>query len=164
MLGCVMSHRNVCEQMLASSSKRMLVLEDDVDFVPDLQEAFVGAVASGDVPLSWDLLYLGGHHLHAPQPINSRIARISRTTTSSQHAINRNMAARLFKVFQMVNEPPDITKSKMQSVCEAFTFHPPLAWQRPGMSDIEGKYTDYRDLMVRDPPQGNKNPLLGGFP
>ena len=161
MLGCAMSHRNICEQMLASSSKRMLVLEDDVDFVPDLQEVFACAVSSGDIPLTWDLLYLGGHHLQAPQSINARIARMLKTTTSSQYGITRDMAARLLKGLKVLNEPLDITMAQLQSVSAAFTFHPPLAWQRPGLSDIEGRYVDYRDRMLKEPCR--KNPLLGFF-
>jgi glycosyl transferase, family 25 len=163
MLGCAMSHRDVCASILASSDKRVLVFEDDVDFMPDLQDVFASAVADGNIPSDWDLLYLGGHHLHAPQPINSRIARITRTTTLSQYGVSRTVASRLLKALQMVNEPPDITMSKLQLVCDAFTFHPPLAWQRPGMSDIEGKHTDYTRLMLDEPRKPNLNPLLSCF-
>jgi GR25 family glycosyltransferase involved in LPS biosynthesis len=154
MLGCVLSHRNVYEAMMASSDTRILILEDDVDFVSDLQAAFERAV----IP-QWDLLYLGGYHLQQPQPVNPGIARITKTTTTSQYAVTRNMAARLVKAFQMVNEPPDITLCRFQAVSAAYTFHPPLAWQRPGMSDIEDRHTDYRDRMLGAPP--GRNPLMG---
>ena len=78
------------------------------------------------------------------------------------------MAAQLLEAVRKAQEPVDVTTAQMQAVSAAYTFHPPLAWQRPGISDVEGgRYVDYTNVMnpaVHQPAEmGNRNPLLGFF-
>ena len=35
----------------------------------------------------------------------------------------------------------------VQSQCNTYAFHPPLAWQRPSFSDIVKDHRDYSDMM-----------------
>lgn len=145
--GCLLSHRHVFEQMLASTDKRILVLEDDVNFVDDLQERFSAA----SIPL-WDMLYLGGTYIRPkkPVPVNRAIARITGgMLTTSHYGITRAMAERALRSTADLKTKMDVTLSRIHPSIEAFTFWPVLAWQRPGYSDIREKHKDYRDIMSR---------------
>lgn len=62
--GCYRSHRDLLATSLEAGLERILILEDDVTFVPD----FAARAAALDVPEDAQQLYLGGQHLARPEP------------------------------------------------------------------------------------------------
>lgn len=62
--GCYRSHLAVIQQTLDDDVERLVVLEDDVTFVPD----FADRLADLSIPTDCEQLYLGGEHLRPPQP------------------------------------------------------------------------------------------------
>lgn len=62
--GCYRSHLAVIQKALDDEVGRLVVLEDDVTFVPDFAER----LADLAIPADAEQLYLGGEHLKAPQP------------------------------------------------------------------------------------------------
>ena len=60
--GCFLSHRGCIERALASRARALLVLEDDVDFVPDFT-SLQASVARRLEDERWDFFYGGGRPL-----------------------------------------------------------------------------------------------------
>jgi len=60
MVGCAMSHIQLCVELSKSDNDFFCILEDDVELVPDFQKKFV-KVLSG-TPTGWDMIYLGHHY------------------------------------------------------------------------------------------------------
>ena len=58
--GCMASHVNIWKRAKAEGWKNVLVIEDDCDFIPDLQRIFAESLE--EVPADWDMLYFGGLH------------------------------------------------------------------------------------------------------
>jgi GR25 family glycosyltransferase involved in LPS biosynthesis len=60
--GCALSHLQIWYKLLMDTPdiKNYMVLEDDVKFLPDWETRWNAAVDAGEVPESYDILYLGG--------------------------------------------------------------------------------------------------------
>lgn len=56
-IACALSHRSVIEKAIAEKHDRILVLEDDVTVFMDGADALAKALS--ELPIDWDLLYLG---------------------------------------------------------------------------------------------------------
>lgn len=145
-VGCLKSHEMILRDIIENGYKRVLVLEDDVEFVPNLQHRFADAVSR--IPAHWDMLYLGGSHLNKPQPINNSIARISRTYTTSSYGITLELATEILSRFDNVQpHQVDVVYSHLHPIKQCYSFVPALAWQRAGHSDIHNTYVDYTEFM-----------------
>jgi len=144
--GCSLSHVGVLRDIIARGYERVLVLEDDVEFIPNVQEYFDNNVRH--IPAQWDMLYLGGNHLETPVPINEAISRITRTYTTSHYAITKKMAETVVNSVEDVNaDVVDVVYSMFHRKSQSFTFNPSIAWQRAGISDIHGVFADYTSFM-----------------
>lgn len=55
-LGCAIGHRMIYEDILRKGYRRVLILEDDVEPIPDMERSFHAVLK--ELPESWELLYL----------------------------------------------------------------------------------------------------------
>ena len=88
--GCMASHVNIWKMAKEKGWKNVLIVEDDCDFVHEVQERFTERI--NQVPLNWDLLYLGGIHetrggLYIPDKISQHIVKAKRMITTTCYAI-----------------------------------------------------------------------------
>ena len=144
-LGCSLSHANVLERMVNENMNKILVLEDDVDFIEDLQGYFAAHVNS--IPVNWNMLYFGGNHINPPVKVNSAIAKINRTYTTSSYAINRNTARAAIADIRAGRKQVDVVYSRYHPGSMCYAFVPAIAWQRTDYSDIQGGVVDYTPHM-----------------
>lgn len=148
-IGCALSHARILKTMVEHSWKNILILEDDAEFIPDLQEYFKNN--AHNIP-EWDMLYFGGNHLNEPVRINNAISRITRTYTTSHYAVNLNIAQGLINRIEQLNNQVDVAYSEFHSGTRTYAFTPAIAWQRACISDIHGVFVDYTSFMK---PKGN---------
>ena len=66
-LGCALGHRMIYEDILQQGYRRVLILEDDVEPVPEL-ELYLAAVLQ-ELPENWDLLYFDYDKHRTPRPL-----------------------------------------------------------------------------------------------
>lgn len=144
-MGCSLSHSGILKNMVANGWNRILVLEDDAVFIPNLVEYFAANVSK--IPEEWDMLYFGGNHLNPPTPINDVISRITRTYTTSHYGINLSMANAVIKRIEAFANQVDVAYSEFHAGSKSYTFNPAIAWQRPGISDIHNVHADYTSFM-----------------
>jgi GR25 family glycosyltransferase involved in LPS biosynthesis len=142
--GLIETNKRIFRNAIVKGYNSILILEDDVEFIEDLQNKFKEAYSS--VPENWNMLYFGGNHFFGqPVPINNHVA-IPKNTLSS-HAIAYKKDAYQKMLDKLVlNEPMDITFANNLIYFDAFLFFPHLAWQKSGHSDIENQYVDYSFL------------------
>lgn len=61
-LGCLLSHRNIYDKMIAENIERAIILEDDVIFENDVKEALEAIMIS---PMPWDTIrFLGSKKIY----------------------------------------------------------------------------------------------------
>ena len=143
--GCRMSHVAALE-IAAQSAKPTLILEDDVEF----QDYFVNFFADHiDGLPEWDLLYLGGNHVLPLTNGKFPVGRVRRTFTTSSYAVNARSAKELLSAIKNIPGQIDIAYAQLQPRLRCYAFDPPLAWQRPGYSDIQEGEVNYKKAMKK---------------
>lgn len=103
--GCFRSHYRVLEDALNEDVDSLLVLEDDVTFVPHFaqraQEFF------GALPSDWEIIYLGGKHLHReiqlPIRVNSEVYRPHNVHSSFAYGLRGRST--IERVYEHINSP-----------------------------------------------------------
>lgn len=154
-LAGAISHTRVIEKAKELKLKNVLILEDDVDFIDNLQELF--NEYWNQIPINWDGILFGGNHIGGGSTVGPNILRVNRSYALHCYGLNA-------KVF---NETIDYMNSRIQNVIDNgkdvikqsvaadyfmadlhrinswFCFRPHLAWQRTGYSDIQKNIMDY---------------------
>lgn len=147
-IGCAMSHLKVVQQAKSENLSKILILEDDIDFIENVNQKFEEYILF--VPNSWQLLYTGGNHLghHNVKTINQHCVRIFNTYTT--HFIG--MRSTLFdtminRIPSHITNPIDVIYAEWQRQFESYCIVPHLSWQRTSFSDISNCLADYENIV-----------------
>lgn len=143
-----MSHYYVIDKASYQDLPSVLIFEDDVvlhdNFKPALEYCML------HLPDDWDILYLGGSHREKPVPVNDHIYKITHTLTTHAYILRNTMYAVVLNSLWNSKEPADCIYTQLQKQFNCYVTNPPLAWQRDGFSDIEGRYMDYPWIKTND--------------
>lgn len=103
--GCFRSHYRVLEDALNEDVDSILIFEDDAAFVPQFAERARTFFAA--LPTDWEIIYLGGKHLHReiqlPIRVNSEVYRPYNVHSSFAYGL-RGRAA-IERVYEHINSP-----------------------------------------------------------
>ncbi len=143
-IGCILSHKAALQMIVRNGWGKVLILEDDIEFIEDLNNRFEIAIAH--VP-KWDMLYFGGNHVNKVTKINEFVGKCNRTFTTSHYCVTLKSAGEIEPQINAVAQI-DVTYSRLQKEMQMYAFVPPLAWQVSGYSDIQGGETNY-DFMKK---------------
>jgi GR25 family glycosyltransferase involved in LPS biosynthesis len=154
-LAGAISHTKVVEKAKKFSLKKVLILEDDVDFIENLNEVFSQNIDK--VPSDWEGLLFGGNHVGGFHPINNNVVKVGRSYALHAYALNDKSYD--FVISYMNNKIQNIIKNGKTSIKTSvaadffmadlhrtlnwYSFRPHLAWQRTGYSDIQQSIMDY---------------------
>lgn len=154
-MGCIASHVNIYKMAKQNNWKNVLVIEDDCDFIDNLNQLFNESIKT--LPEDWDLLYFGGIHetrngKFIPENFNQYFVKSKRIITTTCYAI-KNTVYDLALNTILENEPYFHTAidgylgAYIQPKCITYAYHPPVAWQRASYSDIQKGDRDYSNMM-----------------
>lgn len=147
-VGCCLSHYNIWKIIKKNNWKKVLIMEDDVQFHSDVLNLFEKFYK--EVPLDWNLLYFGGNHCKQKLNfISDHIHKLKQTYTTHCYAVTDKAIDYLLNKFNeqnILNHEIDVNLSKIQNEIPSYGFYPHLAWQKEGISDIENRYVDYSFL------------------
>jgi GR25 family glycosyltransferase involved in LPS biosynthesis len=150
--GCLLSHRKILDIAISRDLENYLVVEDDTILDDNFQNIHFYLK---QLPLDWDVVYIGGLHLGPLKPVNVNIARCTHTLVTNMFAVNK----KFYKVLREhwpdnVNDlvqPADLVLASLQSKYNFYTIKPHLAWQDSIFSDIENKSQDLPHLRPTHP-------------
>jgi len=154
--GCIASHIKLYKIAKENNYKNILIIEDDCDFIDDLNEKFSKLIK--EVPEDWDLLYLGGVHesrygtQFKPERLTDNVLIGKRIITTTCYAIKNtiydlaiNTVMEDFPYFYTAID--GYLGAVIQPKCKTYAFHPPFAWQRASYSDVQNGHRDYANMM-----------------
>mgnify|MGYP001268941180 CR=1 FL=1 len=143
-IGCLQSHQTILQKIVSEKLKRALILEDDVEFISNLQDEFSKRIK--EVP-EWQMLYLGGNHVTPTTKINQWFSKLNRSYTTSHYAVTLERAEYLLNLLKRSDSQIDVIYSREHENGLCYTFQPSIAWQRPGYSDIQKGFRNYTGFM-----------------
>jgi GR25 family glycosyltransferase involved in LPS biosynthesis len=154
-LAGAISHTKVIEKAKNLKFKNVLILEDDVDFIPLLEETFSKVIE--ELPKNYDGILFGGNHVGGFRQSTENIVKINRSY--ALHAYGLNSESFEFTINYMNNKikntinkgkesiktsvAADFFMADLHSMGNWYCFRPHLAWQRSGFSDIQNAIMDY---------------------
>lgn len=108
-VGCYLSHLRAMEEFLRTGAPWCVILEDDVDVLPDCPDVLKALGRRDD----WDLAKLFCFHSGMPvrkralTPRHHLVVHLTRTTSSAAYAINRRAAETLLRSMRPITEQVD---------------------------------------------------------
>lgn len=144
-IACCLSHAKVLHMMKEQNLNRILVLEDDVQFIDNFQEIFNDKIQY--VPEYYDILYLCGNTPKNLEIINGHVAKTTSVLSTVAYAITADFAKIILPKIEMLKDPVDCVYAANTCNFNCYIFKPYLCKQRPGFSDIEKKFKDYSEFM-----------------
>jgi len=147
--GCFMSHLNILREAHNKGVEKLLILEDDVDFVKDIKHVLSEVLDELDV-LDWDICYFG-HHLSLEQSGDNLFHKYEQgIQTTHFYAVKGEVIPRLISFLELVlSRPPGHPEGGPMHVDGAIsTFRGqnadvktvvlcnPIGYQRPSRTDI----------------------------
>lgn len=157
-LGLVKSMQQLFSLALSKGQERILVLEDDNKFLIPNVKSFLREVMP-QLPKDYFTFHLGLNLLTQPTRISENILKVNQSY--STHAIGyqrKSMELILQMLGQVELTAYDIfLRDNIQTYGKSYCTFPMIATQRTNFSDIEGKITNWHDLMVMTYSMHTKN-------
>lgn len=144
-VGCVLSHLSLYRRAIEANHNRILVLEDDVEFVDHFDVTFPWFWRQ--LPDDWEVAYLGWSmsrkHLHSTKRTSDNVIRIRKAWQTHAVALTRGSMQELVKKLPKARQPIDHYFQDMTgrwiNPRIAYAFAPRLIYQRRDVSDITGE-------------------------
>lgn len=137
-LACLSSHYNIIKNAKQSGHSKILILEDDVVFSDDINNIFKESIV--DVPEDWNMLYLGGNHLHGLHHVKNNVYKTIYSLTTHAYGIKESFYDIILSKLEPANSPIDVYYASMHCQYPSYLIkngNSQLAWQDSGYSDIE---------------------------
>jgi GR25 family glycosyltransferase involved in LPS biosynthesis len=156
-IGCAMSHLKVLRLAQQDHLERILILEDDVSFADDFIPMSSRLITH--VPADWDMIFLGANHMIKPTHIGNGITKFNKAFTTHAYIVNSRMIDKLIQLInRSINEwtqscentprtALDVIYADLMSTHKVYGFHKTLVTQTPSISDIEGRYVNYKSIV-----------------
>jgi len=154
-LAGAISHTKVIEKAKELNFKNVLILEDDVDFINNLEKLFNNFI--NDVPKNWDGILFGGNHVGGYTHLNDNIIKVNRSYALHAYGLNSKVFSETIdymnsRIQNVIDYGKDVIKTSvaadffmadLQRINNWYCFRPHLAWQRAGFSDIQNTIMHY---------------------
>lgn len=155
-VGCALSQLFTIKLAKQVKAKTFLLLEDDIEFDPELTTKFNKYY--GEVPYNWDMLYLGGQHFHGMNltQVSEHVFKCEYTLAAHSVAFKYTVYDRFINSLIDITKPCDVHYAESHKEINAYVIIPHLTWQRNSYSDIEKTNVDYTFLKQHRYPQWGK--------
>jgi len=155
-VGCSLSHLFSFKYAKQMKFDNFLLLEDDVIFEKDVNSIFSNI--SPQIPVDWDMLYLGGQHYHGMNlvQISENIFKCEYTLSTHSVAFRHTVYDRFINSLVDITKPCDVHYAKSHREINSYVIIPHLTWQSQSFSDVENAYVDYTFLKQHRYPQWGK--------
>lgn len=157
LMGCALSHIGVIKKAKEKNLKRILILEDDIEFHPNTNN-YLHSIDRFMNENKFDLFYLGGNvclcNYRDMTNVANNIVKIKGILTTHAYIISSDAYDILINIFN--NPSLKLTKhtaldnyyiNYVQNRGRSYVLNPRIAYQRAGFSYIENSYQDYSGVL-----------------
>lgn len=148
-VGHILTTIKILEKSIENNLETILLVEDDCHFKENIKS--IDSYFE-KVPSDWDMLYFGGNHQlnfknTLPTIVNENVLKLQNTFTSHCVAIKKHMFEFILVELKKINKQTDVVYRDIQKNFNVYCFHPSVATQQSGFSDIQNHYVNYNYLI-----------------
>jgi glycosyl transferase, family 25 len=160
-IGCSTSHLRVLELAKSRNLDYVVIVEDDIHFTfPALFNALLDQFLKSKESAEYDVLLLAGNIRPPVELVSKHLLRVRKSWTTTGYIVKKHYYDILIEniregIEKLSREPEkhhlyavDSYWMSLQERDRWFILVPRTINQRPDVSDIEGRYTDYTHLML----------------
>lgn len=159
-IGCTMSHLKLLNYAIHENYSHLLILEDDIQFLePEIFKTNFNKFLELHEN-NWDVIIFSGNNVPPYISVDETCIKVIHCQTTTGYLVNGhylqklrdNIKEGLEKLikFPQMHRHFAIDKYwfQLQEIDNWYLIIPPTVVQREGYSDIEKKFTNYKNLMV----------------
>lgn len=139
--GILSTHIELIKDAKSKGYKNILILEDDVEFIDNINEIFNSI--KGQIPNDWIMLYLSGNHVGGLIQITENVFQIIHSFAIHSFAIKSELFDLIINGLPKYKKAVDVFYAELQSLFPSYVIRPHLTWQRVSFSDIQGGVVNY---------------------
>jgi hypothetical protein len=139
--GILSTHIELIKDAKNKGYKNILILEDDVEFIDNLNEMFDSI--KEQIPNDWVMLYLSGNHVGGSLQISENVFQIFHSFAIHSFAIKSELFDLIINGLPRYKKAVDVFYAELQSLFPSYVIRPHLSWQRENFSDIQGGIMNY---------------------
>ena len=139
--GILSTHIELIKDAKNKGYKNILILEDDVEFIDNLNEYF--PLFKEQIPDDWVMLYLSGNHVGGCLQVSENIFKIFHSYAIHSFAIKSELFDLIINGLPKYKKAVDVFYAELQSLFPSYVIRPHLSWQRESFSDIQGGIMNY---------------------
>jgi glycosyl transferase family 25 len=132
--GCLQSHLAIVKRTREERIPAILIFEDDCVFDHEFNEKVLAYISQ--VPLDWDLLFLGGWHQSELLKVSANISRSRNTWLAHAYALKHTLYDAFIEHCERGQEAVDHYLAMLQKHFNCYCCVPDLVWQQGEDSDI----------------------------
>ena len=140
--GLSVTLRRIFERAKEENYQSVLILEDDVEFHPQINE-FIEKVFK-DIPSDWETIYFGANHARPYVHLTPHVVRLGGAYTTHCHAVHSSIFDLMIEQLSLLNNPVDVLYANLiHPRGKSYGIRPHVAYQAQGYSDIVNGVVNY---------------------
>lgn len=157
-LAGAISHLNVIKKAKELNLKTVLILEDDVEFLNELNDLFPFFIKQ--LPDNWDFINFGGNHIGGLHNISPNIGKMNKSYALHAYGVNSKSYNQIIEYMDScinnvikngkevirTSVAADFFMADLHSRLNSYCFTPHIAWQKEDYSDIQKTKVNYNFL------------------
>jgi len=149
--GLAMTTISIIEDAIKKKYRRILILEDDIEFRNDSNEIFNRNISN--IPNDWQMILFGAQHIGNIERLSNEVYRVDFSYCCHCYAINCNVFEYYLWCLKRMEKQIDlITCEDIQPLRKTYAIYPDMAYQKKDMSNIQGVMVDHSVLMRLNKP------------
>ena len=159
-IGCSMSHLKCLEMAKQNESPFVFICEDDIQFLNPKLFLKQLEMFCDNIKLDWDVLIVSGNICPPFEQIGDYCVRLVNCQTTTGYIVQQHyydtLIANIKEGIKLLLSNPtnkreyaiDIYWKRLQATGKWYMITPPTVVQMEGFSDVEGRNTNYKNLMT----------------
>ena len=149
--GANLSHIEAVVQAIADGAERPLFLEDDIEFRDNAVQVLTAALA--ELPVDWDVLYMGGHPREPAQWAGRSLVKVGTFSFAESYSLSRKSLLAFYDYWSdrigQLKPMYDFVLGEFAALHKGYCVYPLLTHQPPGFSQIASAHDDKTLLVDR---------------
>lgn len=142
--GLVYSTIRVIEDAQMMGYNKILILEDDLDFIPNVKDRIDKVFdCIYKAPINWELLHFTATDFRSREWVTEGLAKLNGAWSCQMYGVDRSLFPEYLTELKKVNRPIDVITSEFHARGKSYVINPGIVNTIPNFSTVRNAYVDH---------------------